>query len=868
MPHPADLPLRSYHRPSELTINTAPAPSVPWKQTATSTKAKPPLSSRYYRAAPSSAPSRSRDSDESFLDNETPVDVNKENEPFYRRQGGPTAQRDSHDLSLPSEQFTRDSLVGNMLSSLDQFSLGQIHTPTQGMFEEPERYGSMRRDSYTRTMGSSTSRPQVSNAPSHSYSYSSDLEGSDDRQFSRERRSGSGSTFQMPTVKLNSMRERGLPGTPSHRPLHSRGGKTSKSSSSNSIDAGYAQLSTTQRWAHGVGGRAASFDSGQQRPTLSAPGSGMGWNGDHSDTFLVDDYEAAPTPNVPGGPRRSALPIAPIVAPPAPPPPESDYKSGDRDRKKGSRSRSGTVKSSASRAASSSRYGSSHQQAMPAPPVPPIDLESAPAPHVGYEKSKDAVPSATAAAAAPKEKRGFFSRVFGSSRTASGTLESPPATAAQLPPSDDLDRVNSDRSLQSAAAKAQSAPPSRDSHHPQPGHVIQKKSSFFRRRKKSFTEPPVPTPPIPINIDVSASREDGVGLPEPSPVSSLRQLMTPYLDAEPSHGDRPTAGSRNNSDLQDDDPRRRVRGFSPDYEPDPKATIRTVKSHSALKTRHSMVSLGRNGSSGKLDTPTRAPPGLPGRSTIASPPDATFFNDSSDDGDATPEARSKRSSRQQNAKNLRRTTTDPEVNRDLTPRAVLPNNIIVNEPTLRGSLSLPIEGSTSRRPSTSTDAMPRSMSSVPSLRVDSALPSPKITTGDPLDEPEVTMGEPTEDDRQKAQGIYDGLEDFISKEKAASWMGEEGLLRQRTLRAYMQLYSFENLSVLSGLREICTRLVLRGETQQVDRILVAFSQRWCECNPNHGFKAQGKRVQSPNSGSCHANNMQTSFTQCAIRSCF
>jgi Sec7-like guanine-nucleotide exchange factor len=109
----------------------------------------------------------------------------------------------------------------------------------------------------------------------------------------------------------------------------------------------------------------------------------------------------------------------------------------------------------------------------------------------------------------------------------------------------------------------------------------------------------------------------------------------------------------------------------------------------------------------------------------------------------------------------------------------------------------------------------------------------------PLDEPEVTVGEPTEDERQKAQQIFDGNEDFIQKDRAAAWIGEEGLVRQRTLRAYMDLYVFNEKSVLTSLREICGRLVLRAETQQVDRILVTFSKHWCDCNPNHGFKALG-----------------------------
>ncbi|EHL02782.1 putative PH and SEC7 domain-containing protein C11E3.11c [Glarea lozoyensis 74030] len=50
-------------------------------------------------------------------------------------------------------------------------------------------------------------------------------------------------------------------------------------------------------------------------------------------------------------------------------------------------------------------------------------------------------------------------------------------------------------------------------------------------------------------------------------------------------------------------------------------------------------------------------------------------------------------------------------------------------------------------------------------------------------------------------------------------MGEEGVVRARTLIAYMEL-----------------KLVLKAESQQVDRILDAFAQRWCQCNPKHGFK--------------------------------
>jgi hypothetical protein len=101
---------------------------------------------------------------------------------------------------------------------------------------------------------------------------------------------------------------------------------------------------------------------------------------------------------------------------------------------------------------------------------------------------------------------------------------------------------------------------------------------------------------------------------------------------------------------------------------------------------------------------------------------------------------------------------------------------------------------------------------------------------------------PTPDDCEKAKKIYDGNEDFIQKERAAAWMGDEGVVRSRTLIAYMKLYEFSNLNILAALRILCSKLVLKGESQQVDRILDAFAQRWCQCNPTHGFKVTGRAL--------------------------
>lgn len=107
------------------------------------------------------------------------------------------------------------------------------------------------------------------------------------------------------------------------------------------------------------------------------------------------------------------------------------------------------------------------------------------------------------------------------------------------------------------------------------------------------------------------------------------------------------------------------------------------------------------------------------------------------------------------------------------------------------------------------------------------------------DKPPIDATEPTEKDRQQAKRLFNGDEDGVANDKAAAWLGDAGADRTRVLRAYMELFEWRNLNIMASLRDLCGRLLLKGETQQVDRILDAFSIRWCSCNANHGFKATG-----------------------------
>ncbi|KAI1385855.1 uncharacterized protein F4822DRAFT_356186 [Hypoxylon trugodes] len=831
--HSSENSRRTQRRRPDLNINTSGTASRGPSTPPARSKTKPPVSSRAYRVQASTS-TASHDSEESFLDNGSDESRGNDHElPDLPRTG--RTVRDSHDLSLPARQFTRDSLVTNMLSSLDQFSLGQINTPTTNMFDDDDPL-SPPRDDYTRSM-TNTSRPArmwssgVNHG--HGYSYSSDFEGTDDGasrisgQFSRGRRSNSSSGFQSSLGRINSMREQSHPGGAGRHAMHSR---ASKSSSTNSMDAGgYAQVLTTQRWAHGIGnsGRSSSFDYGQ-RPSLSSPSA---WKTEFSNTFLVDDYEAAPTPTIPVGPRRLNMPSTPVGPPPIPPS-ELESKTPDRKKPNNARSRSGTMRTTQSKYAPSSRD-------VP-PPLPSADLDSAPAPHVGYEKSKELLQGPPAPA--PQAKQGFFSRIFGY-RNSTNIPEAKPSQVASTT-ADTIEHVNSQ-------TKAQSTPPSRDSqrssHQP---HVIQKKSSFFRRRKKSVAEPPLPPPPIPLPMEINRIKEQSVPMRDASPVSSLREIMSPYLQdttpnlppglLSPTQENSPRARGYESQD--EENTTRRSRGFSPDYEPSPNATIRTVKSTSALRNQESTRRRTQRESVMRdlPELPTSRP--VDGR-------DTTFFDDSSDEGEKTWPGKKHKQQQQRISKTFpiindsrnesdgarlreqRISRAESSSKREQSPNLLLQPTPSADEETPRVTESR--HGP--KRMSTFPGSLNKSANSLPSVKVDTAEASPKIV-GSPLDEPEVSVGEPTEDDRSKAQKIFDGNEDFIQKEKAAAWMGEEGLVRQRTLKAYMELYDFTNQSVLTALRQICSRLVFRAETQQVDRILVAFSSRWCDCNPNHGFK--------------------------------
>lgn len=91
-------------------------------------------------------------------------------------------------------------------------------------------------------------------------------------------------------------------------------------------------------------------------------------------------------------------------------------------------------------------------------------------------------------------------------------------------------------------------------------------------------------------------------------------------------------------------------------------------------------------------------------------------------------------------------------------------------------------------------------------------------------------------DRERAAGLLAGDETMVPSSEVAAWLGQNNALSARTRRAYMELFDWSGCNILAAFRELCSKVTVRAESQQLNRVIDAFAERWCACNANHGFK--------------------------------
>lgn len=845
----------------------------------------------------------------------------------------PNHERISHDLSLTENP--RHSVVDNMLLSLNPDQACSSSPPPS---KPPASAGSQ--GSSTKSLRHRGRLPSSSSASDKTHT----IDNSPSRfsaHFNRGRRSNSSTNFQSTLDRIDSVRpseDHGSTRPPntwkvqasgtadrSSVPNTRAGRKSSKGSGSSSVDLG--RMVGAAQWQQTPHRPSSTFDHDGLKfdysfpvpPAQPKPNAAL---------LRYPSSEIAPTPTIPSGPsNRDPFPAIPARAPYHIQQAAFLQRKGSHDsmtahklkkvRAEGpekaglctGRSQSpekarGSHQTPATQSYTSSRLGS-HVDGPTASPARGLS---------------EPLLSLRQHAELPRERPGFFRRVFGSSRNmASSSNES---RSSQLHPSRHSERADSRASLApSDALQVQNLgedgiPPSAQRVHPT---VAKKPSSLFRRRKKSVSEPELAFGPPHIPPYIAPNDP-----PQPSP--SLRQVMDPFLHSPSIMRSEPRA----TRDLGPQDS-----NFSK-----LSATIQKPALRHASSSQRSLQEAHRARTvMDPIDSPTsRMREKLHAGSKVTSddnqlhPPIDSYLHDDSSNEDRAVDVDSPRGPWPDS-------TTAPYVTANRSPVHDAYNQD--QDPRLRGRKSFPsdrtptssgrssplarrnanptmaghkhtqkdvdsqgwlsavhttlperkssLASSTTRKPSlaSSTTRKPSLPGSTGSDRVwlqpdnsdedlhqssrasqqandvqevspigkigcaasiknkeglgkepkiDEIEPAAAVQESEPPT-PLINDCEPTADDRELASRIYHGDESLVDKAKAAAWLGDEGPERARVRRAFMDSFEWQNMNILAALRDFCAQILLKGETQQVDRLLDALSSRWCACNPSHGFKA-------------------------------
>ncbi|XP_044540497.1 cytohesin-2, partial [Gracilinanus agilis] len=77
--------------------------------------------------------------------------------------------------------------------------------------------------------------------------------------------------------------------------------------------------------------------------------------------------------------------------------------------------------------------------------------------------------------------------------------------------------------------------------------------------------------------------------------------------------------------------------------------------------------------------------------------------------------------------------------------------------------------------------------------------------------------------------LYKG--EGLNKTAIGDYLGEREELNLAVLHAFVDLHEFTDLNLVQALRQFLWSFRLPGEAQKIDRMMEAFAQRYCLCNP-------------------------------------
>ncbi|ELK25486.1 Cytohesin-2 [Myotis davidii] len=82
-----------------------------------------------------------------------------------------------------------------------------------------------------------------------------------------------------------------------------------------------------------------------------------------------------------------------------------------------------------------------------------------------------------------------------------------------------------------------------------------------------------------------------------------------------------------------------------------------------------------------------------------------------------------------------------------------------------------------------------------------------------------------------ARFLYKG--EGLNKTAIGDYLGEREELNLAVLHAFVDLHEFTDLNLVQALRQFLWSFRLPGEAQKIDRMMEAFAQRYCLCNPGN-----------------------------------
>ncbi|TWW53154.1 SEC7 and coiled-coil domain-containing protein 1 [Takifugu flavidus] len=80
-----------------------------------------------------------------------------------------------------------------------------------------------------------------------------------------------------------------------------------------------------------------------------------------------------------------------------------------------------------------------------------------------------------------------------------------------------------------------------------------------------------------------------------------------------------------------------------------------------------------------------------------------------------------------------------------------------------------------------------------------------------------------------AKFLYKG--EGLNKTAIGEYLGERDDFNIAVLHAFLELHEFTDLNLVQALRQFLWSFRLPGEAQKIDRMMEAFAQRYCRCNP-------------------------------------